>query len=347
MKPIRIGVVGLGWVGTHRHIPAIRKNKHFQLIGVADRKADSARQWADRLGVAESTADSIDGISWLDQVDAVDIATAPMAHYSLIREALLRGKHVITEKPFTMTLNEGEEIVALAAERQRRLCIVHNFQFASSVLRLQRDIASGRIGKIRSIVAFQWGNPERRLPSWYGDLPGGLFYDESPHLLYLVRKLAPGPLRISTVDSCPGSDGKSTPASIDASYRCDTSDGEIPVSVNCRFEAPLSEWHIAVLGEKEAGIVDVFRNIYLRLPNDGAHDTRTVLRTSVKASVMHWLQHFTNGPKHLTGNLLYGNEHVFKRFAKAINQNRDADDISGADALDVLRMQWDILSHTN
>jgi len=265
----------------------------------------------------------------------------------LIRDALEAGKHVITEKPFAMSVAEGEELVALSASRNLQLAIVHNFQFASSTQRLLRDMEAGRIGTVRSIIATQWGNPARRLPVWYEELPGGLFFDESPHLLYLIRRLAPGPLRMVGVDSCPSTHQLRTPASIDASFRASGIDGEIPVTVSCRFEAPLSEWHVAVLGDKAAGIVDVFRDIYLQLPNDGAHNTAMVLRTSLRATWMHWKAHLLNGPMHLAGQLLYGNQEVFRRFARAISCEEPLADISGADALAVLRLQMGILERLN
>jgi scyllo-inositol 2-dehydrogenase (NADP+) len=343
-QKIRIGLVGLGWVSTHRHLPALKRDPRFEIVGLADRDGDLAQLWARRLGIPNHCAASkIEEIAWVDHADAIDVVTSPMSHYALIRDALVAGKHVITEKPFAMSIAEGEELVELARAAERQLAIVHNFQFASSTKRLLHDMKTGSIGNVRSIIATQWGNPRRRLPVWYEQLPGGLFFDESPHLLYLIRRLSPGKLRMVGLDSCPSTQGLHTPASIDASFRAAGVDGDIPVSVSCRFEAPLSEWHVAVLGDEAAGIIDVFRDVYLRLPNDGAHVTSTVLRTSLYATWMHWKAHVRNGPLHLAGRLLYGNDEVFARFGRAIQGEEPLKDISGADALDVLRMQMDIV----
>lgn len=345
MKPIRIGVLGLGWVATHRHLPALQADRRFEVIGLADRHGELAQSWARKLGVRHAcAANSVAEIDWLQEVDAIDVATAPMSHHVLIRDALRAGKHVITEKPFAMSVAEGVELTELAARERLQLAIVHNFQFARSTQKLLADLAGQQLGRIKSVIGFQWGNPARRLPTWFEELPAGLFYDESPHLLYLLRRLAPGPLRLVNVDHCPSTLGSNTPASIDASYRAQTDQGEIPVTLNCRFEAPLSEWHVAVLGERAAGIVDVFRDIYLRLPNDGLHEAPTVLRTSWLATWQHWIQHWINGPKHLRGRLLYGNPVVFGRFAEAIATGVPAPDVSGADALEVLRMQHELIA---
>jgi scyllo-inositol 2-dehydrogenase (NADP+) len=345
VKRVRIGLIGLGWVSTHRHLPTLLRDRGFEVVGVADRDGDLAARVAKKFNVPRHCrATSVDEIDWMDDVEAVDVVTAPMSHHALILAALHRGKHVITEKPFAMSPAEGEELLALAERQGLQLAIVHNFQFASSTNRLLADIDAGRLGTIRSIVAFQWGNPRRRLPTWFEQLPTGLFYDESPHLLYLVRRLAPSALRLVHVDSCPSTTGLRTPASIDASYRAQSNGREIPVTVSCRFEAPLSEWHVAVLGDKAAGVVDVFRDIYLRLPNDGLHVTSTVLRTSWRATAMHWGRHFINGPLHLRGTLLYGNRTVFQRFGASVRSGVAPVGISARDALDVLRMQHDIIA---
>lgn len=342
-ESLRIGIIGLGWVATHRHVPAIRRSGRFRLVGLADRNPEAARLWGQRLGVRHCSASSIADVDWLDEVDAVDVATSPMSHHGLILEALRRGKHVITEKPFAMSRQEGDELVQVASEAGLTLNVVHNFQFAPATRRLLVDLQSGRIGPVRSIVATQWGNPSRRLPVWYQQLPGGLFYDESPHLLYLMRRLAGADLRLRSVDTCPSTTGNVTPASIDASYRARLPHGEIPVTMNCRFESPLSEWHVAVLGDNGAGILDVFRNIYLYLPNDGTHAAPQVVRTSLKATWAHWVQHLTNGPAHFAGRLLYGNEQVFADFGDAIRSQSSAPHTSMADARGVLEMQWEII----
>jgi scyllo-inositol 2-dehydrogenase (NADP+) len=342
--PLRVALVGLGWVGRHRHIPAMRGHKGFDIVGLVDRHPDTARLVAQEHNCRRfHCGDDIRTVPWLDEIDAVVIATSPFTHYGLIRAALESGKHVLTEKPFAMTVAEGEELVALAESTRRVLAIVHNFQFAPSTRRLIADIDRGALGTVRGVIAQQYGNPARRLPRWYEELPLGLFYDESPHLLYLLRRLSPGPLRMLACDVFPSTSGKVTPAIIHAQYVAESPSGKIPVTLSLHFESPVSEWHVAVLGEQALGDVDVFRDIYLQLPNDGEHDTYSVVRTSLKATWDHWSQHLTRGPLHLAGKLLYGNDEVFARFHAAATTGTMPADISARDALEVLRMQHEIL----
>jgi scyllo-inositol 2-dehydrogenase (NADP+) len=342
-EPIRIGVVGLGWVGQARHIPTIAADPKFRLVGVADRRADRASEVArSQSGVQAGSGSSLADIGWIDQVEAISIATAPFAHHDLVLEALGRGLHVITEKPFAMSPEEGRAMVDAAAGTPQQLAVVHNFQFARSMQRLRADLDGGQLGPIRGLRALQLGNPQRRLPEWYADLPLGLFYDESPHLLYLLKAIA-GPLTLAKAVCAENRAGKSTPDQIDAWF---TAIGaNYPITMSCNFEASLSEWYLMVHGERAVGIVDIFRDIYLRLPNDGGHATGQVIRTSVMATAQHWWEHLASGIPHLRGRLRYGNDQVFGRFARAIRGEAGALQPIGAEtALQTLLLQHDIIS---
>jgi scyllo-inositol 2-dehydrogenase (NADP+) len=341
---LRVAEIGLGWVGLNRHLPAMTRHGGFDVVGLIDRHQGTAEREAKSRGIRRHHCGSdVASVPWLDEIDAIIVATAPFAHYEIIRSALECGKHVLTEKPFTMTVEEGECLVRLSRERQRVLGIVHNFQFAPSTKRLRRDIANGVFGNVRGVVARQYGNPRRRLPTWYEDLPLGLFYDESPHLLYLLRRLSPRPLRLLACDVFPSTSGKVTPAIIQAQYESGMGAERIPVTLSLHFESPVSEWHVTVLGENCLGDVDVFRDIYVRLPNDDAHTSMSVLRTSMAATWGHWRQHLTRGPLHLMGKLQYGNDEVFARFHTAATTSAPLTDISAEDALAVLRMQHEIV----
>jgi scyllo-inositol 2-dehydrogenase (NADP+) len=340
---LRVAVIGLGWVSTNRHIPAMRAHGGFDIVGVIDRHPGAAEQVARKLGCKFHCGDDASAAQWFDEVDTVVVATPPFAHFQTISTSLAAGKHVLTEKPFTMTLTEGEQLLAAALNARRVLGIVHNFQFARSTRRLLKDLENGRLGPVRGLIARQYGNPGRRLPRWYEQIPLGLFYDESPHLLYLLRRLAPGPLRLLAADVVPSTIGKVTPALVQVQYECETEQRRVPVTLSLNFESPISEWHVAVLGEHAWGDIDVFRDIYVRLPNDGEHTSSTVLRTSLRATWDHWRQHLSRGPLHLAGRLRYGNDEVFARFHASATSGVPLEAISAADALDVLRMQHAIL----
>ena len=64
--------------------------------------------------------------------------------------------------------------------------------------------------------------------------------------------------------------------------------GALPASIHIDFESPICEWVFAVMGDRGIGYVDLFRDIYAYLPNDGQHLMREVLTSSGLATFQHW-----------------------------------------------------------
>ena len=110
MKRIRIGIVGLGKIALEEHVPALLANRAYELVASASvgRKLDGALSYS-----------SIDEM--LDEcpaLDAVSICTPPQSHHMAAKAALLRGKHVLLEKPPCATTDEFDELVALASRNK-------------------------------------------------------------------------------------------------------------------------------------------------------------------------------------------------------------------------------------
>jgi predicted dehydrogenase len=234
------------------------------------------------------------------------------------------------------------EATAAAAPGGPVVAIMHNFQFARAAQRLWRDLASGSLGEIRGVEAFQWSSRDRRLPDWYEELPLGLFFDESPHLLYLLRRLAPG-LQLETSHVRPSREGRATPSSVFALYSSGGSQ-PFPLVLSLNLETSVSEWHLAVHGSRGAAVVDLFRDIYIRVPADGRHESSDVFRTSLAATFGHWRGVASSGYLHVRGRLRYGVDEVVRRFGNAIERNEDPPDCGRVDALAVRAMQEDILA---
>jgi scyllo-inositol 2-dehydrogenase (NADP+) len=325
---LRVACVGLGWVTTNRHIPWLRRHPRVRLVGVVDRRADRIAAAARRYGVGRAAvATGPDDVPWLDEVNAVTIGTPPWTHADLTRAFLGAGKHVLQEKPFAMSAAEADDLAQAAGRASRTLAVVHNFQFARSVTRLRRLVADGSLGEIRGIWGVQLSNPDRRLPAWYEELPLGLFYDESPHLLYLVRCLSPSePIR-DHARVVPSSAGRATPHQVDLAMHA----GDVRIRVSLDFEAPVSEWHVAVMGSRRMAVADVFRDVLVVVDNDGLHRGRDILRTTWSALSGHLLGVAASGALLTRGRLSYGNDEVIRRFVDACLDGAEPAGIAPAD----------------
>jgi len=88
-----------------------------------------------------------------EDIEAVVIATPAETHFSLAREALLAGKHVLVEKPIALTEEEGQELVELADENQLILMVGHILHYHPAVRKLKELIDTGELGKIQYLYS--------------------------------------------------------------------------------------------------------------------------------------------------------------------------------------------------
>ncbi len=337
---VRFAAVGLGWVTTHRHIPWLGRTAGAQLVGVIDRRAERVDSVRARLNLTHgAVSSSADEVPWLDDIDAVTIGTSPATHHAVASGFLRRGKDVLLEKPLTMTIEESSDLLALASRNERVLGVVHNFQFARSVGRALRMLERGSLGSLREVWGLQLSNPRRRLPDWYEELPLGLFYDESPHFFYLMRRFLGDAIAVRDATVVQRS-GRQTPISVGAQL----TGGAVPGRIDMHFEAPVSEWHLMVVGSRRLAIIDIFRDILVTLPNDGEHSARDILRTSAEAGVRHLVGAVTSGVLHASGRLAYGNDEVMRRFVSSCRNRADPARMSGQDGAAVVALQHTVLN---
>ncbi len=126
--PLRVGVVGTGALGYH-HLRHLRTLEGAVVRGFYESDAGRAAKVDGELGVA--AAASLDAL--LDDVDAVSIAVPTPAHFAVARAALLRGRHVLIEKPITTTLAEADELLALARANGALVQIGHIERFNRAI----------------------------------------------------------------------------------------------------------------------------------------------------------------------------------------------------------------------
>lgn len=143
---IRVGIIGFGYWGPNLARNLISSGR-YKLAAIADR-SESARTAAAAMYPWIKTLDDAGGILSDPDIDAVVIATPVATHYSLAREALTRGKHVLVEKPLCSSVAEGEELLALSNRANRVLMVDHTFLFTGAVQTISRVLRAGDFGKV-------------------------------------------------------------------------------------------------------------------------------------------------------------------------------------------------------
>lgn len=330
---IRVGVLGAGWVANERHLPGYRADKRAEVVAVFDRNAERAVKTAEAFGVGVGTDDLV---SFFDQrPDVVSVCSSPFSHAELTIEALSRGCHVLTEKPMAMNSAEALLMADRAREADRILCVSHNFLFSRAVR--QADAALHKAGPIQYSIGLQLSSDRRRLPVWRDELPGGLFFDEVPHLLYLLQHYL-GALELDTVRVRRRSE-RGHPILTEIQVSGERGPGQMTVMSG----APLAEWHVTVIGQTGVVDIDLFRDIAVRLGSDRSHRPIDVLRTSTRAIAEHIRGFVSSGMRLTTGRLLWGHGVLIRRFLDATT-GQGPPPVDLEDSLRIVALTDDILA---
>ncbi|NHZ88049.1 oxidoreductase [Massilia sp. CCM 8733] len=180
-REVRVGLIGYGFSGATFQAPLIASTPGMRITRVCSSQGERVLRDFPGAVVVPDPAGLIDS----SEVDLVVVATANASHAPLAKQALLAGKHVVVEKPFTITLDDGAELIALADERQLVLSVFHNRRWDSDFLTLRQTIEAGLLGPINTYEAhFDRYRPHVRGRWREQDLPGsGLLYDLGAHLI--------------------------------------------------------------------------------------------------------------------------------------------------------------------
>lgn len=143
---INIGVIGCGHWGPN-HIRIFSHLPGSKVLMCADPDEGRLRAVKNIFLNVRTTADYKEILANPD-VHAVCIAAPTDAHYSLAKESLERGKHVLCEKPLAMRPEECLDLMALAGEKARVLMVGHVFLFNAGIAQLKHYVRSGELGRI-------------------------------------------------------------------------------------------------------------------------------------------------------------------------------------------------------
>jgi UDP-N-acetylglucosamine 3-dehydrogenase len=183
MPNLNVGVIGTGYWGR-KIVDEYSKIEDVSIVGVADLDQKNLDFCAERYGVAEGYKDYAKLLDQKD-LDAVNVCTPNSSHYEICKAALERDKHVLVEKPITLTSAEGWDLVKMAQEKGLTLSVGHIFRFNSALAEIRRLIGEKYFGKLY-LVEMTWANLEKPWPD------RDVLMDLAPHMFdiqnYLLSK---------------------------------------------------------------------------------------------------------------------------------------------------------------
>ncbi|MER7985447.1 Gfo/Idh/MocA family oxidoreductase [Streptomyces noursei] len=171
-SPLGVGIVGLsarrGWA-SQAHLPALQRLEGFELRALSTSSAESARQAAEKYGVAQSFG-TAEELAAADEVDLVVVTVKVPNHREIIQSALGAGKMVLSEWPLGNGLTEAEELASVAAERGLRTFTGLQARSAPVVRYLRDLVADGYVGEVLSTSLVASGR------GWGANFPEGGAY---------------------------------------------------------------------------------------------------------------------------------------------------------------------------
>src|SRR4051794_26687341 len=126
-RKLKVALVGCGQIAD-AHLQEIRKIPIAKVVAVCDRQIDLATQAAARFE-AGAVYDDLDRMLAEMRPDVLHITTPPQSHLSLAVKAMQAGCHLYIEKPFTMDVEEADELLAAARASGKKICVGHDQLF--------------------------------------------------------------------------------------------------------------------------------------------------------------------------------------------------------------------------
>jgi predicted dehydrogenase len=174
MKKIRWGILSTATIAKEDVIPAMQKGAHSEIIAIASREIEKAWQVAERFNISKAYG-SYEELLADPEIDAVYIPLPNHLHVPWSIKALAAGKHVLCEKPISLSSNEGQELVNFAKTKPHlKLMEAFMYRIHPQWQRAKQLVDKGEIGELRTIQSFF------------------SFYDDSPKNIVNINEFGGG-----------------------------------------------------------------------------------------------------------------------------------------------------------
>ena len=194
-RTINTGLIGFGFSAQTFHLPFLIQEYGFNVTSVSSSKPEQVKEKLPQAQIYSSAKTLITE----SDVELVIITAPNDVHYELAKLALEHNKHVVVEKPFVTTSEQGKNLIELADKQQKVLTVYHNRRWDGDFLTVKKLIAEQSLGEIkyfeshfdrfRPIVRNRWREQASE--------GGGILFDLGPHLIDQCLALFGWPQRLT------------------------------------------------------------------------------------------------------------------------------------------------------
>jgi scyllo-inositol 2-dehydrogenase (NADP+) len=174
------GIASFGMSGRVFHAPLMTHNKHFRLKRIIERsKNESGILYPGIL-----TARSLDDILEDDDIELIVVNTPDHTHFDLAKKCLEANKHVVVEKPFSQTVEQGEKLIELAKLKKRMVSVFQNRRWDGDFLTVQKIIKDKILGRLVDFEShFDRHKPVIQSDSWKEQANTGTLFNLGSHMI--------------------------------------------------------------------------------------------------------------------------------------------------------------------
>ena len=151
LDQINVGIIGTGWCGGIR-AESCADNPLIDQLHIAEINPQRLEEIAKATGAATATSEYQRIVEHGD-IDAVIISATPeTTHYPMAKESLLAGKHVFLEKPIALSLEEADDLIAIAKQKKVKFTIGYSQRFNPKIAYAKKSIADGTLGTVVNVM---------------------------------------------------------------------------------------------------------------------------------------------------------------------------------------------------
>lgn len=296
---LRLGIVGAGAIAQVGHLPALKRVKEIDVVGICDNDLPKARALADRFGIPDAYGD-IEELVEYDALDAVLICTPNHLHESHIQAAIASGLHVFVERPLALTAAGAIRLTKAATKHARVVMVGANQRYRPDVQQIRSFVKNGELGDLESIRAWWFlARSGRASLGWRQkreQAGGGAMLDLGLGLLDLALWMAgyATPQRVSAIFPEKGREKKSVEQSGTAMIALEGGTS-IHLDTSWRFVGPGERFGMAVRATRGSARINPlaiwkeFHGVAQDVAPSGAHSRETPFAIALRAQWAHFV----------------------------------------------------------